>query len=569
MGCVPPAVAEFNGLDDRYGERYIPISHYLSFAFTTPEMLDRLKFYGYWSIPHAFFDGQHSSGTGEYVPAVTARMADTSPISIGAYLIAPEERRGTLYTHIEITDTLATTDNMVCFAVCEGGKLGGGFVLRNLLRDMLPEAELDIYEPGETADFVRYYVIDEKWDPSRITLVVFVQSRSGDKRVLQAARAVHAQGMAISPPTGLVMRGGIGGPYEPSDKVFCLANTGRETLEYSVSHEEPWLSIEGASGTIPPEGMAAVRVKLNELARLLPAGCYKDVLTFENADNHVGDDARTMTLRVGELETKELYLFDFEDDPGWRAGLNWQRWAPLGAGGENGHPDPTSAHSGEKVFGYNMNGDYENGLMKGRLLITSALDCSGFVGTTLGFWRWLGVDECECDLAAIHVSNDSLYWSPVWRNSAAVTDSVWTFVEYDISHVADDEPTVYVRWTMGPTDFSERYCGWNLDDVEIRAAPAGADPFTGLPNFSCYPNPARHSTTFLYELPAPAHARLAIYDVSGRLVRVVREGREETGWGAARWDGTDARGVPVASGVYLSRLVAGPATATRKIVVLR
>lgn len=33
----------------------------------------------------------------------------------------------------------------------------------------------------------------------------------------------------------------------------------------------------------------------------------------------------------------------------------------------------------------------------------------------------------------------------------------------------DGQPTVYIRWTMGPTDSNLNFCGWNIDDVEIWA----------------------------------------------------------------------------------------------------
>ncbi|MCG6879420.1 MAG: hypothetical protein LJE96_09785, partial [Deltaproteobacteria bacterium] len=44
-----------------------------------------------------------------------------------------------------------------------------------------------------------------------------------------------------------------------------------------------------------------------------------------------------------------------------------------------------------------------------------------------------------------------------------------TWQELDISSVADNQSTVYLRWTMGPTDDQYQYCGWNIDDVEIWA----------------------------------------------------------------------------------------------------
>ena len=38
---------------------------------------------------------------------------------------------------------------------------------------------------------------------------------------------------------------------------------------------------------------------------------------------------------------------------------------------------------------------------------------------------------------------------------------------FDIAATADHQPAVYIRWGMGPTDSSNTYPGWNVDDVEI------------------------------------------------------------------------------------------------------
>jgi hypothetical protein len=75
------------------------------------------------------------------------------------------------------------------------------------------------------------------------------------------------------------------------------------------------------------------------------------------------------------------------------------------------------------------------------------------------------------------VSSNGSTWTTVWSNSATVNDTAWTQMDLDLSAVADGQPTVYLRWTMGPTDTAWTYCGWNVDDVEIwavREAAAGA-----------------------------------------------------------------------------------------------
>ena len=86
------------------------------------------------------------------------------------------------------------------------------------------------------------------------------------------------------------------------------------------------------------------------------------------------------------------------------------------------------------------------------------------------FHRWLGVEQNTYDHAYVRVSNNGSAWTTVWENPGSHTeDGSWQEFTYDISSVADGESTVYLRWTMGGTDTSWQYCGWNLDDIQIIA----------------------------------------------------------------------------------------------------
>jgi hypothetical protein len=122
------------------------------------------------------------------------------------------------------------------------------------------------------------------------------------------------------------------------------------------------------------------------------------------------------------------------------------------------------------VYGYNLSGDYENDLPE-RHLTTTALDCSGYAGIKLAFWRWLGVEQPSYDHAYLRVSNNGSDWQTIWQNSGEVSDGAWVYQEFDISSAADDQETVYIRWTMGTTDSAWQYCGWNIDDVQIIGTP--------------------------------------------------------------------------------------------------
>jgi len=83
------------------------------------------------------------------------------------------------------------------------------------------------------------------------------------------------------------------------------------------------------------------------------------------------------------------------------------------------------------------------------------------------------------------------------------------------------------------------------------------------------PNPFNPTTTISFVLPERTRAVLAIYDVEGRYVRTLVDEVLSGGLNEAVWDGRDARGNPVSSGVYLYRLHVGNQTATKKLTILR
>ncbi len=84
-----------------------------------------------------------------------------------------------------------------------------------------------------------------------------------------------------------------------------------------------------------------------------------------------------------------------------------------------------------------------------------------------------------------------------------------------------------------------------------------------------HPNPFNPSTTISFSLRDRGIVSLAVYDVAGRLVRVLIDDVMEAGPRDVTWDGRDNAGRVVASGVYFYRLEAGNFTETKKMVLLR
>ena len=87
-----------------------------------------------------------------------------------------------------------------------------------------------------------------------------------------------------------------------------------------------------------------------------------------------------------------------------------------------------------------------------------------------------------------------------------------------------------------------------------------------------YPNPFNPETWIPYQLSKAADVTLTIYDIQGRVVRDLDLGHQHAGMyhnrsRAAYWDGKNALGESVASGVYFYTLTAGDFTATRKMLI--
>jgi len=100
-----------------------------------------------------------------------------------------------------------------------------------------------------------------------------------------------------------------------------------------------------------------------------------------------------------------------------------------------------------------------------------------------------------------------------------------------------------------------------------------AGDFSALPGelalAGIHPNPFRFDTVIEYTLPADLDVSIAIYDVTGRTVRHLVDGRQRAGRQRARWSGRDDSGRPVSSGVYFVRWRAGDRVETRKLVRTR
>jgi spore coat protein A len=88
-------------------------------------------------------------------------------------------------------------------------------------------------------------------------------------------------------------------------------------------------------------------------------------------------------------------------------------------------------------------------------------------------------------------------------------------------------------------------------------------------SFASAPNPFNPSTEISFALPKDTHVHLVIYDLRGRVVKVLMEGDQKAGQYDLVWNGQDSSGSAVSSGTYFARLETSFGSAVEKLVLAK
>jgi hypothetical protein len=87
--------------------------------------------------------------------------------------------------------------------------------------------------------------------------------------------------------------------------------------------------------------------------------------------------------------------------------------------------------------------------------------------------------------------------------------------------------------------------------------------------FPPFPNPFYRTTQIHYLLDKEKRVVIEIYDITGRIVKVLINETQKRGRYTANWDGSDNTGKLVANGVYICRFIAGDYQKTTKLIFQR
>jgi len=228
-----------------------------------------------------------------------------------------------------------------------------------------------------------------------------------------------------------------------------------------------------------------------------------------------------------------------------------------------------------------------------------------------GLMAWIPWDDAEMILPLLPVTGD---WTLGWVNSdpTPVRDIPAPLAQLDDDLVTLEWPVpagladgagfhVYrrvdgaaaVRLTEAPLEpatdrlvYGDRVFGLALgtvlyysyalveDGAETLRSPETEVRLAGLPVLRTkllanVPNPFNPSTEVRFQLQRPGRVRVAVYDMTGRLVRDLADEDLAAGPHHRVWDGRDRGGRPVPSGAYYLRLETPDATDHRKVMLLK
>ncbi len=289
----------------------------------------------------------------------------------------------------------------------------------------------------------------------------------------------------------------------------------------------------------------------------------------------------------------EIFADDME-----ASGASWTHAAGPGAWLDEWHLETYRNHTyaGQTSWKCGGAGNVTYGNLLYSLLETADFDLPA--GSRLEFWHWIDAetsaaypDHCY-DGGLLEISLDEgITWqsltpmdgypylirtgttpgpfaaeTPVWSGTRD-----WTEVWVDLTGY---EGPARLRWAFG-SDGADVLEGWYIDDVRIVVPPMAGAPEGEARILRPVLHPVTPSlltaggVALRYATPRAIPGELAVFDASGRLVRVLARGTLGSGEHLLRWDGRDAAGRPVAGGTYYCRLAVEERTQVQRITVLR
>ena len=171
--------------------------------------------------------------------------------------------------------------------------------------------------------------------------------------------------------------------------------------------------------------------------------------------------------------------------------------------------------------------------------------------------------ESEYDNAGYRIFRDGSPIAFVEGRGNTETALTYTWIDKDVT-----AGTVY-RYRIADVDLDGRE---TMHDFIAEATPkpaAGGQVPTSYALYQNYPNPFNADTHIRFTLAEAGNTTLKIYNTTGQVIATLVDGHMDARTHEVRWDGRNANGEMVASGIYFYRLSSGNFAETKKMSFLR
>jgi photosystem II stability/assembly factor-like uncharacterized protein len=186
-------------------------------------------------------------------------------------------------------------------------------------------------------------------------------------------------------------------------------------------------------------------------------------------------------------------------------------------------------------------------------------------------WSWVSFPSTATVAALAFVPQQPIAWASTATELLSSSDNGINWTSRIMSPISGG---------ITHLSFSDSSTGWavtnNGEILHYSPVVSGVVPSPpmlpgGYSLVQNYPNPFNPATVISYQLPVVSNVRLVVYDLLGREVAVLVDGRQPAGTYEERFDvhSFGGRGSGLSSGVYIYRLTAGAYSLSRKMVLLK
>ena len=173
---------------------------------------------------------------------------------------------------------------------------------------------------------------------------------------------------------------------------------------------------------------------------------------------------------------------------------------------------------------------------------------------------WLQVTDLNLEFYKLERATDSLFSENVIEHF--IPENFYTDEEIDWDIEYFYRVSAYLGYWTDHSETESIILEWlNLTDKELV-------PGTYIVSQN-YPNPFNPSTTLRYSMSKGELVNIAVYDMSGRLVKDLLNGYQNAGYNSIQWNATNNQGQSVSAGMYICVIKIGSYNTSKKMLFLK